>query len=172
MFDTYAVKCVEKPKESFETTDHEVAYSSLLNEVNIMKKIDYVHVLRLIDTFESPQQLILVFPFMRGGDLLSKILKQPKKCLIERDSKYIFLQLVLGLKYLHSKGITHRDIKPENILLSDHSDSPILSIADFGLSKMNDTMRTQCGTEIYVGKFPNLLVIHNFLYKSQDLRSD
>ncbi|XP_070501850.1 myosin light chain kinase A-like [Chironomus tepperi] len=149
VFNVYAIKCVEKPKESL-SKDTEEAFNSLLNEVTIMKKIEHAHVLRLFAVFESTQELILVFPFMKGGDLLSKILKQPQKYLSEDDSKYFFLQLISGLKYLHSKGITHRDIKPENILLSDQSDSPLLSIADFGLSKMNDTMRTQCGTEVYV----------------------
>lgn len=157
VFNVFAVKCVEKPKESL-SKDNEEAFNSLLNEVTIMKKIEHVHILRLFDVYESTQQLILVFPFMKGGDLLSKILKQPHKCLGEDDSKYLFYQLILGLKYLHSKGVTHRDIKPENILLSDRGESPLLSIADFGLSKMNDTMQTQCGTEVYVGKLTKFLI--------------
>lgn len=33
-----------------------------------------------------------------------------------------------------SLGIVHRDLKPENLLLSDHSETAILKIADFGLS--------------------------------------
>jgi serine/threonine-protein kinase Chk2 len=150
-FKVFAIKCVEKPKESL-SKDAEESFNALLNEVTIMKKIKHEHVLRLFDVYESSEQLILVFPFMKGGDLLSKILKQPQKCLSEDDSKYFFCQLILGLKYLHSKGVTHRDIKPENILLSDRTESPLLSIADFGLSKMNDTMKTQCGTEVYVGE--------------------
>ncbi|CAG9808663.1 unnamed protein product [Chironomus riparius] len=149
IFNVYAVKCVNKPKESL-SKDTEEAYNALLNEVTIMEKINHAHVLSLFKVYESTQQLLLVFPFMKGGDLLSKIIQQPHKCLSEDDAKYFFLQLISGLKYLHSKGVTHRDIKPENILLSDRTDSPLLSIADFGLSKMNDTMKTQCGTEVYV----------------------
>lgn len=67
------------------------------------------------------------------------------------DSKFFLLQLLLGIKYLHSKKITHRDIKCENILLSDRGRSPILKISDFGLSKTLREMsdNTICGTKNY-----------------------
>jgi serum/glucocorticoid-regulated kinase 2 len=50
----------------------------------------------------------------------------------ESDAKYYFVEICIGMAYLHSKGIVYRDIKPENILLdlSGH-----LLLSDFGLSK-------------------------------------
>ena len=33
-------------------------------------------------------------------------------------TKYIFNQLIEGVRYLHSVGIVHRDIKPENLLIN------------------------------------------------------
>jgi serine/threonine protein kinase len=46
----------------------------------------------------------------------------------------IFLQVVLGLHYLHvDKGVVHRDLTPNNILL-EH-DTRRVKIADFGLAK-------------------------------------
>lgn len=49
-----------------------------------------------------------------------------------RDAQMYMKQLVRGVSYLHSKGITHRDIKPENILLHNG----ILKISDFGMATL------------------------------------
>lgn len=51
--------------------------------------------------------------------------------------------------------LVHRDLKPENLLLSDKSDTAVVKLADFGLSKVvqeNVVLRTACGTPGYVGK--------------------
>lgn len=70
----------------------------------------------------------------------------------EHIVKYILLQLVLGLHYLHMHcKILHRDLKPANVLLTTHG---LVKIGDFGLSKVYDSTtgnvgRTICGTPPY-----------------------
>jgi len=54
------------------------------------------------------------------------------KRLNESDAKYYFVEICIGMAYLHSKGIVYRDIKPENILLDLEGH---LLLSDFGLSK-------------------------------------
>ena len=68
--------------------------------------------------------------YCAGGELFYHLRKL--KRLTENDAKLYFVEICIGMSYLHSKGIVYRDIKPENILLdlSGH-----LLLSDFGLSK-------------------------------------
>jgi serine/threonine protein kinase len=51
----------------------------------------------------------------------------------EKLAKFYFIEILLGLEYLHSKDIVYRDIKPENILVDIEGH---VKIADFGLAKI------------------------------------
>lgn len=57
-----------------------------------------------------------------------------EKCFNFHQLKTIMCQLLLGLEYIHSKGILHRDIKPPNILVSVIKNIPYAKYCDFGLS--------------------------------------
>lgn len=48
--------------------------------------------------------------------------------------KFIVLQLLRGIKYIHSCGIIHRDLKPRNILINSQCH---VQICDFGLARAN-----------------------------------
>jgi serine/threonine protein kinase len=63
------------------------------------------------------------------------------KCYILKSQvTYVFrwndcIQILRGLKYLHSADVLHRDLKPGNLLLNASCD---LKICDFGLSRTNE----------------------------------
>ncbi|XP_019850913.1 PREDICTED: calcium/calmodulin-dependent protein kinase kinase 1-like [Amphimedon queenslandica] len=70
----------------------------------------------------------------------------------EDKAREYFIDLILGLEYLHSCKVVHRDIKPENLLLDDYDR---IKIADFGVSenwsseKQDADLRSSAGTPAF-----------------------
>lgn len=87
-------------------------------------------------------------PYVQGGELY-RLLKKNKR-FPENVVKFYAIQIILGIEYLHNKGIIHRDLKLENILIDEDG---YLKIIDFGLAKIlkneEETM-TFCGTPEYL----------------------
>ncbi|CAJ1372484.1 unnamed protein product, partial [Effrenium voratum] len=141
---TYAVKgfkLVGVPKEKKE---------ELEAECEIFLGMDHPHVARLVDVYESEEQLALVMECMSGGELFARV--QKLKRFTEQAAADAAYQMLLALNYIHSIGVVHRDIKLENFLY-EKQDSNFLKLIDFGFSKIwkpNTTMRLSCGTLAYV----------------------
>lgn len=149
----FAMKIVKKEMNPM-VKNREAVNEKIINEVNIMRSLNNIHVLGLIDSFETESNVIIVMEYLKGRDLLYRITQHnPKKSYLdESDAKYYFLQICRGLKYLHDSKITHRDIKPDNILLVSNDNDSLVKISDFGLSKIiaEADMKTVCGTQLYV----------------------
>jgi len=134
--------------------DSERLRASVLREIEILKYIDHPNIVGLLDTVETPTHLCLVLEYVSGGELFDYVNDHFENS-TEEESKYIFLQLVKILEYLHENGIVHRDLKLENILI-DSNKSPnglIIKLTDFGLAKFinksSPTLTTRCGSEEY-----------------------
>lgn len=53
----------------------------------------------------------------------------------KKEKARIVVEIVLGMRYIHSKNVIHRDLKPNNILLSRNNH---VRISDFGLALFDD----------------------------------
>ena len=88
-----------------------------------------------------------VMEFVQEGQLKTYMSQHP---LSMDELKKLLLDILEGLKYLHSEGIIHRDIKPQNILLGrDKQNRLVAKIADFGISKSADS--NQASASILLG---------------------
>lgn len=93
----------------------------------------------------------IAMEYASGGDLFDKI--EADVGVNEDIAHFYFTQLISGVSYMHSKGVSHRDIKPENILLSESGN---LKIADFGLATLFEyngnrkLSTTMCGSPPYI----------------------
>jgi len=93
------------------------------------------HVVRVHDVGEledgSP---FMVMELLRGRNL-SAVLEESGPLPISRAVDYV-LQTCDALAQVHALAIVHRDIKPENLILADRaSNTPIVKVIDFGISK-------------------------------------
>ncbi len=50
-------------------------------------------------------------------------------------NKKIMIDILLGIEYVHSRGIIHRDMKPSNVLIFEEENVPHAKLCDFNLSK-------------------------------------
>ena len=139
-----AIKAIEKT-----FLKNEIAKKRLMQEVMIMKKMNHVNVIKLLEVFESKRFIFIVMEYSRGKNL-HKMIKE-KGIYSEEQTKIIIKQLLEGLNYIHSQNILHRDIKMDNLLLNE--DTFELKICDFGISRpviSNKKMTEQSGTPAFM----------------------
>lgn len=115
-----------------------------LREMDIMLSIESPFCLGLRDVSYKPPfydteideyPLDRVFFIMDKGELSgTHFIKLPSVSWV--DKKLFAIQIMLGVEYLHSRGIYHRDLKPDNIIcfLNPNGTLKSAKITDYGLS--------------------------------------
>ncbi|CAH8571664.1 unnamed protein product [Schistosoma intercalatum] len=147
----YAMKIVQKKHFSLASKFGKPSTSSIASEVDILTRLNHPCIIQIYDVIDTTEAMYMVLELVEGGELFNRIVDLGQ--LNESDSKFLFLQMVIAVKYLHDHGITHRDLKPENILLTSKANRCLIKVTDFGVSKLVDEgtmLRTFCGTPDYL----------------------
>ncbi|KAF4077472.1 hypothetical protein AMELA_G00208510 [Ameiurus melas] len=137
-------------------------------EVCVHKMLSHPNIVRFYGHRSEGSIHYIFLEYCSGGELFDRI--EPDVGMPEKDAHRFFQQLIAGVEYLHSIGITHRDIKPENILLDDKDN---LKITDFGLATMfrhrgrERKLARLCGTLPYVA--PELMSRSEFNAQPADV---
>lgn len=124
-----------------------------LNEIKNLSRLNHTNIVRYHTCwFEFLSKNPVLYIQMELCNLsLSKYILERNFNMIELDydvEKKNFMQIVEGLKYVHSKNIIHGDLNPDNIFINPDG---LIKIGDFGLSKNYDD------NNIYTGSYGNKL---------------
>ena len=102
----------------------------VINEIGLMNKCRaHPTVLKIFDSFDYKDRIWIFLELMDCS--LLDIIETYSDRYNENVVKYILWQVLLGLRFLHSKSIIHRDIKSDNILVNSKGD---VKLSDFGFS--------------------------------------
>ena len=122
-------KYVALKKVRLENEDEGIPSTSI-REISILKQMHHQNIVNLIDLIHGEKRLYLVFEYLNYD--LKKYLDLNGAPLKPDLVKSYLYQLLLAIKYCHSRRILHRDLKPQNLLLDTNG---IIKVADFGLAR-------------------------------------
>uniref|UniRef100_A0A8C3QYJ5 Serine/threonine-protein kinase Nek11 n=1 Tax=Cyanoderma ruficeps TaxID=181631 RepID=A0A8C3QYJ5_9PASS len=135
-------------------------------EAQLLSKLDHPSIVKFYASFVERDSFCIITEYCEGGDLDFKIQEYKDSGKMFTQSQVIdwFIQLLLGVNYMHERRILHRDLKAKNIFLKDS----LLKIGDFGVSCLLmgscDLATTFTGTPYYMS--PEVLKHQGYNTKS------
>jgi serine/threonine protein kinase len=126
-------------------------------EVRLMRSLHHPHIVPIIDAGSGQDLPFIVMPFLPGGSLSVRRLRDDQGRPQPNTPSMLHLWLpgiAAALDYVHTQGAVHRDVKPANIFFNA---SWHASLGDFGVAKiLDDTSgldreQTLTGTNVAVG---------------------
>ncbi|KAL2502412.1 putative LRR receptor-like serine/threonine-protein kinase [Forsythia ovata] len=120
--------------------------SQFRTELELISLAVHRNLLRIVGYCATPNEKLLVYPYMSNGSVASRLRGKP--ALDWNTRKRIAIGAARGLLYLHEQcdpKIIHRDVKAANVLLDDYCEA---IVGDFGLAKLLDHAESHVTTAV------------------------
>ena len=134
-FQVYYAK--KEYKAYFDEKDHQRQKRQFQRETEILKKLDHPCIIKMIGQFPGDKKQPPFIYLQQGKITLEDAIKQNELSNLQKNM--IIAEIVLGLRYIHSKAtgkeIIHRDLRPSNIILDENYHA---YIADFDTAQYSD----------------------------------
>ena len=122
--------------------------NSINEEINTLKEISGGDCSKYVacfyesfrDVLNGVDTVFIVSEYINGGSL-TDFIKNNNGIIPPTALWSLYLQLILGLKFIHDRGYAHRDIKPDNILITEDY---TIKYIDFGLACLQRCKITAC----------------------------
>ena len=126
-----AMKAIQKESNDDENNEEEI-----INEINILMKMDHPNIVKIFEFYNSETHYYLITEYCEGGSLFD-LINNNDGPFTEIQASYIMHQLFSVVNYCHKMKIIHRDLKPENILINKNENGFVkIKVCDFGTSLM------------------------------------
>jgi len=138
----FAMKCIDK-----RTVVQHGAEAQIMNEVDIIQKLDHPFIIALSATFKDENKLYMLTELVQGGEFFTFIAN--RGILSDEESRFYAANVLLAVEYMHNHNIVYRDLKPENIVMASNG---YLKLVDLGFAKRMTSGQTYtvCGTPDYI----------------------
>lgn len=123
-------------------------FSSFLQEIKILYKLNHLNIVRVYNYYAYQEQFT-GFIIMENidGQTIDSYFANYIPMLYEGELNGVFLQLISAFDYLERNGVIHRDIREGNIMIDRSGNAKVI---DFGLGKFfsscdkpNDSMHSE-----------------------------
>jgi NIMA (never in mitosis gene a)-related kinase 1/4/5 len=98
-----------------------------------MAKLNHQFIVKMYESFTADMKINIVMELCENGDLGIYLKRQMGRMLPETKIWKFFIEMSLGIHYLHVNRILHRDIKTINMFLGKED---VIKIGDLGVAKM------------------------------------
>lgn len=102
-------------------------------EIATMNLAKHTNFLLLHESFESPEELVMIYDFISGTDIFERLNSADFE-LNEREIVNYIRQICSALEFLHAESYGHFDIRPENIIYTTRTSSNV-KIIELGQSR-------------------------------------
>ena len=87
-------------------------------EVGAFVGIDSEYIVKYYQLVDTPEECFFTMDFIEGENLEGLIKSDPSYLCSSRNAERLFLQVLSGLKTMHSHQVVHLDLKPTNIMIT------------------------------------------------------
>ncbi|GAB1294607.1 Serine/threonine-protein kinase Nek11 [Apodemus speciosus] len=136
-------------------------------EAQLLSKLSHPTIVRFHASFVEQGSFCIITEYCEGRDLDYKIqeYKEAGKIFPENQIVEWFIQLLLGVDYMHERRILHRDLKSKNIFLKNN----LLKIGDFGVSRL---LMGSCELATTLTGTPHYMSPEALKHQGYDAKSD
>ncbi|KAJ9437425.1 RAC family serine/threonine-protein kinase-like protein, partial [Diplonema papillatum] len=124
--------------------------TELTREQCLLLDMDCPFVVRAEAIFSYEGAPCIIMPLLEGGDLDLHLGMTPEGYFSQERAMFHAAEILVGLDYLHSKGVVYRDLKPENVVLDAEGHTVLTDMGHARSLSATAYAETFCGTAEYL----------------------